>query len=381
MIGYRIPTEGKQSIGVMKVVGLLDETQGSTIVVPDDWVLQTGADFDIDSIYGIYHAAYFDKEGKPHKVEYIDGDDEISTYRRYIGYVNSLIDRETRKATSSEFTKEEFKEARKAARETVRKANEEYDKFLTNQVRDLIAETDETWAELPREVKDNLTITFKSKELKFGERVDAIVSKMDFYENEYKDNEAIAKFAQQYHNIQSIINEQREFYQNVKDNAEQLAIDYADETRRARLEETINARAEIVGAMSLEEFSKLTVAQQNTRDARNNKIVDTFIKIMNLPVSIGENLSSSNFEDIKMLRLLSLVILVKFIVTLILLSLKTGIVMLICLVLVLKLFQLITITLYLLVIKLRLPLKVYTVDLSLLIVMLTKQKLRRNLLY
>lgn len=299
MIGYRIPTEGKQSVAVMKVVGLLDESQGSTIVVPDEWVLQTGADFDIDSIYGIYHAVYFDKEGKPHKVEYIDGDNEVSTYRRYIGYVNSLIDRETRKATSSEFTKEEFKEARKAAIETVRKANEEYDKFLTDQVRDLIAETDETWILLPREVKDNLTVTFKSKELKFGERVDAIVSKMDFYENEYKNNEAIAKFAQQYRNIQSIINEQREFYQNVKDNAEQLAIDYADETRRARLEETINARAEIVGAMSLEEFSKLTVAQQNTRDARNNKIVDTFIKIMNLPVSIGENLSSSNFEDIK----------------------------------------------------------------------------------
>lgn len=299
MIGYRIPTEGKQSVAVMKVVGLLDESQGSTIVVPDEWVLQTGADFDIDSIYGIYHTAYFDRNGKPHKVEYIDGEDEVSTYRRYIGYINSLIDKETRKATNSEFTKEEFKEARKAARETVRKANEEYDKFLTDQVRDLIAETDETWAELPREVKDNLTITFKSKELKLGERVDAIVSKMDFYESEYANDEYVAKFAQQYRNIQSVINEQREFYQNVKDNAEQLAIDYADETRRARLEETINARAEIVGAMSLEEFSKLTVAQQNTRDARNNKIVDTFIKIMNLPVSIGENLSSSNFEDIK----------------------------------------------------------------------------------
>lgn len=299
MIGYRIPTEGKQSIGIMKVVGLLDETQGSTIVVPDDWVLQTGADFDIDSIYGIYHAAYFDRNGKPHKVEYIDGEDEVSTYRRYIGYINSLIDKETRKATSSEFTKEEFKEARKAARETVRKANEEYDKFLTDQVRDLIAETDETWVVLPREVKDNLTITFKSKELKFGERVDAIVSKMDFYESEYANDEYVAKFAQQYRNIQSVINEQREFYQNVKDNAEQLAIDYADETRRARLEQTIQARAEIVGAMSLEEFSQLTVAQQNTRDARNNKIVDTFINIMNLPVSIGENLSSSNFEDIK----------------------------------------------------------------------------------
>ena len=299
MIGYRIPTEGKQSIAVMKVVGLLDESQGSTIVVPDEWVLQTGADFDIDSIYGIYHTAYFDRNGKPHKVEYIDGEDEVSTYRRYIGYINSLIDKETRKATNSEFTKEEFKEARKAARETVRKANEEYDKFLTDQVRDLIAETDETWVELPREIKDNLTITFKSKELKFGKRVDAIVSKMDFYESEYANDEYVAKFAQQYRNIQSVINEQREFYQNVKDNAEQLAIDYADETRRARLEQTVQARAEIVGAMSLEEFSQLTVAQQNTRDARNNKIVDTFINIMNLPVSIGENLSSSNFEDIK----------------------------------------------------------------------------------
>lgn len=299
MIGYRIPTEGKQSIAVMKVVGLLDESQGSTIVVPDEWVLQTGADFDIDSIYGIYHTAYFDRNGKPHKVEYIDGEDEVSTYRRYIGYINFLTDKETRKATNSEFTKEEFKEARKAARETVRKANEEYDKFLIDQLRDLIAETDETWAELPREIKDNLTITFKSKELKFGERVDAIVSKMNFYESEYANDEYVAKFAQQYRNIQSVINEQREFYQNVKDNAEQLAIDYADETRRARLEQTIQARAEIVGAMSLEEFSQLTVAQQNTRDARNNKIVDTFINIMNLPVSIGENLSSSNFEDIK----------------------------------------------------------------------------------
>lgn len=299
MIGYRIPTEGKQSVAVMKVVGLLDESQGSTIVVPDEWVLQSGSDFDIDSIYGIYHTAYFDRNGKPHKVEYIDGEDEVSTYRRYIAYINSLIDKETRKATSSEFTKEEFKEARKAARETVLEANEEYDKFLTDQVRDLIAETDETWAGLPREIKDNLTITFKSKELKFGERVDVIVSKMDFYESEYANDKYVAKFAQQYRNIQSVVNEQREFYQNVKDNAEQLAIDYADKTRRARLEQTIQARAEIVGAMSLEEFSQLTVAQQNTRDARNNKIVDTFINIMNLSVSIGENLSSSNFEDIK----------------------------------------------------------------------------------
>lgn len=181
MIGYRIPTEGKQSIGVMKVVGLLDETQGSTIVVPDDWVLQTGADFDIDSIYGIYHAAYFDKEGKPHKIEYIDGNDQESIDKRYYNYIRRTLDRE------------DIKDAKDIAKEL----------------------TDEGY--------------------KYSEVF----------------NNALVQFAQN-NNL-----------------------------------------------YTKEEFANLSIAQQNTRDARNNKIVDTFINIMNLPVSIGENLSSSNFEDIK----------------------------------------------------------------------------------
>lgn len=182
MIGYRIPTEGKQSVAVMKVVGLLDESQGSTIVVPDEWVLQTGADFDIDSIYGIYHTAYFDENGKPHKVEYIEGEDDAAVERRYTNYLFNNL------------TRENIQDAR------------------------------------------DIAIDLSQEE---G------ISYADAYES------AITKYAEQ------------------------------------------------SGLYSKEEFSQLTVAQQNTRDARNNKIVDTFINIMNLPVSIGENLSSSNFEDIK----------------------------------------------------------------------------------
>jgi hypothetical protein len=181
MIGYRIPTEGKQSIAVMKVVGLLDESQGSTIIVPDEWVLQTGSDFDIDSIYGIYHTATFDKNGKPHKVEYIDGEDEVAIDRRYTNYLFNNL------------TRENIQDAR------------------------------------------DIAIDLSQEGLSYA----------DAYKS------AITKYAEQ------------------------------------------------SGLYSKEEFSQLTVAQQNTRDARNNKIVDTFISIMNLPVSIGENLSSSNFEDIK----------------------------------------------------------------------------------
>lgn len=70
IIGYRIPTEGKQSVCAMKVVGFTDDAQGSTIVVPDDWVAQTGSDFDIDSVYGIQYNTYIDKDGDIQKVAY-----------------------------------------------------------------------------------------------------------------------------------------------------------------------------------------------------------------------------------------------------------------------------------------------------------------------
>lgn len=82
-IGYRIPTEGKQSMAVMKVVGFLPEWMGSTIVVPDEWVTQTGSDFDVDSIYGIAYETYLGEDGRIHKVEYIDGETEEDVVSRY----------------------------------------------------------------------------------------------------------------------------------------------------------------------------------------------------------------------------------------------------------------------------------------------------------
>ena len=74
VIGYRIPTEGKQSVCKMKVVGFIDDAYGSTIVVPNEWVAQTGSDFDIDSVYGIQHSTYVEKDGKIKKHKYNQDD-------------------------------------------------------------------------------------------------------------------------------------------------------------------------------------------------------------------------------------------------------------------------------------------------------------------
>lgn len=91
IIGYRIPTEGKQSICAMKVVGFTDDAQGSTIVVPDDWVAQTGSDFDIDSVYGIQYNTYIDKDGDIQKVAYKE-----SFGKLYDDYVKEQLNDETK---------------------------------------------------------------------------------------------------------------------------------------------------------------------------------------------------------------------------------------------------------------------------------------------
>lgn len=91
LIGYRIPTEGKQSVCVMKVVGFLDDAQGSTIVVPDDWVSQTGSDFDIDSVYGIQYDTTINADGNIQKVIYND-----LAGKSYDDYVKSQLNSEAK---------------------------------------------------------------------------------------------------------------------------------------------------------------------------------------------------------------------------------------------------------------------------------------------
>lgn len=168
LIGYRIPTEGKQSVCVMKVVGFLDDAQGSTIVVPDDWVSQTGSDFDIDSVYGIQYNTTINANGDIQKVIY-----------------NDL-------------------------------AGKSYDDYVKSQL------NSEAKAKLKKAIKDGVNETT-----------------------------ALSNVATEY------------------------------------------------GLQSREEFSKdKNLADENTREARNNRLLDDMIHILQANESLEENLSRSNFESI-----------------------------------------------------------------------------------
>lgn len=62
-IMYRIPTEGKQSVAIYKIVAFLDDVFDSTVAIADGWQGQTGSDQDGDSVYGISFELDKDEEG------------------------------------------------------------------------------------------------------------------------------------------------------------------------------------------------------------------------------------------------------------------------------------------------------------------------------
>lgn len=111
IMGYRIPTEGKQSVCNMKVVSFLDDAQGSTIVVPDDWVSQTGSDFDIDSVYGIQQKTRTTSTGEIKPIEFVEGDVTIGDYANYLREFANNVD------SDSEGTK--LGNRKKAVREAI----------------------------------------------------------------------------------------------------------------------------------------------------------------------------------------------------------------------------------------------------------------------
>lgn len=51
MVGYRVPTEYMYSMAPLRVVGFLPQAQGSSIMLPQEIVVWSGSDFDIDKMF------------------------------------------------------------------------------------------------------------------------------------------------------------------------------------------------------------------------------------------------------------------------------------------------------------------------------------------
>lgn len=315
-LGYRIPTEGKQSISVLKVVGFTNEALGSTIVVPDAWVTQTGSDFDVDSIYGIAWELYR-KKGKDgkytvHKIPY----EESTTDDRmlYISYVNRRLENKVKRNDLGEEVDSAVKEIKARIRGEQKAANAkrtEFDKLFKKEddVRnELYRKKLPAWARgiIKDENKSAKTIAKeKGVVVDLTDAYPAINNKITEYLNKHslpvEEVEVVQQYLDQQTTLLNIINAQRGLYTFNKEDyfAEKTdAIQQAIEANINAWVKDVEAEADKVGIMSFEEFVQLPFVERLSRKARNNYILSRMINIMKDASSREEQYGRSQFEDI-----------------------------------------------------------------------------------
>ena len=285
LIGYRIPTEGKQSVCVMKIVGFLDDAQGSTIVVPDDWVSQTGSDFDIDSVYGIQYSSYIDKHGNIRKQSYSE---ELDIYD-YANYINRHLEKADKIKNKSV----------KAAFDAL---NKEIDEAFDKSRKELSEEETQAYNALSDETKElvktahNVFETQAVRNKETGKLTkDSYLKQLQFVADYIRTNktnldDADDNFISVHEDIvDAISNEYIDKRIAKSDRVKKILQDRIDR---------FNNKAKELGLMTYEEFLQQSPEEANTRNARNNKLLDDMIDILESNESLEENLSRSNFDDI-----------------------------------------------------------------------------------
>lgn len=309
LIGYRIPTEGKQSVCVMKVVGFLDDAQGSTIVVPDDWVSQTGSDFDIDSVYGIQYNTYIGRDGNIKRATWKDTvteNDWLNYIRRETGLKLSGIDNEkfeNIKADAKAATKAEAKDARKTV---IAGIKEKFNNIEEEAYSNLDDDTKETIKLIHKKI--NEAYGTKPSKAKYQEQLEVeiatLTDRLENFKDTYIEEELDA--------IKDYIEAKKQILNNVI-NGFELSDDFDYNTIKsekiknaikAYKDEQLRLAKQIAKSSRLLQFEDYKkkfdndVVGNNTRAARNNRLLDNMIHILQANQSLEENLSRSNFESI-----------------------------------------------------------------------------------
>lgn len=80
-IGFRIPTQGLNSIDAFKVVEFLPQELGDAIVVPAEITTKVGSDFDIDKLNTYMHNFVINKAGLPERIQFIEDTNSIGNLK------------------------------------------------------------------------------------------------------------------------------------------------------------------------------------------------------------------------------------------------------------------------------------------------------------
>lgn len=293
VIGYRIPTEGKQSMCNMKVVGFVDDAYGSTIIVPNDWVTQTGSDFDIDSVYGFQPETYKRHDGKINRVNFVDSVDENKAIYSYIKYLrdHSAVDKkETSKLKTLD--NQVYNQLQEAETEA-------FNNFLDNYPAAGRDQFKKSWQSIATTIRkqyagESNNVIYRAQLTTYINNLnDLIDNNAKFFETKKELFDATKQLIETCSNIYEYIsNTSDEYTGKTKEIIDELVANKIDD---------LNSAASSSGLMSFDDYKRAVneiPEKVNTRAARNTKLFDIMRDILMDKKNLEENLSRSNFDGI-----------------------------------------------------------------------------------
>lgn len=274
---YRNPNEGKQSSAIGKIAYFLDDAYGSTIVVPDEWVAQTGSDFDVDSIYGLQNYYRKDKNGQVRRIRFRENNHSLSRYARYL---SDKID-----------AKVHADDVRGQIKQEIEKYKENYSakwQQINNELSDLFGKLGNNATDIVRKNNINTKTIQQNHD-------DTVAALKKYLENNSKTVQA----------------KERAKINRYIDKFDELA-NYAAEAKSVINEKTGKIREEVHdaaikklnevalkhGVKTYDEWDKLSDLQKASSKEVGNHMLDQLMTLLGAPESTEENLSASNFDDI-----------------------------------------------------------------------------------
>ena len=302
-IAFRIPTQKQNSIEAFVIKEFLPAEYGDTVILPSEIVQKAGSDFDIDKLSMYLKKVFLNKKGEPSIVRFLDNSNS-TVEERYHEYVKDI----------SESLKEDMLIAKsdpkvEAMKEVI---DETYDeaKALGEQIETLIDSGESVYREglalfkkLSIEVKDKYwelndelnsrNITGIGKTLFFRDLT------TEFLKNKKVENTAILK--------KMLIN-----YDRVLENkglTEAKIAEVKDAFKAAHITKDLftpqirdkitRILADLSGAESLEEFSKLSIFKQNTKAALDNEYISSLERLVTHPSNFDNLVKPNSAKEMK----------------------------------------------------------------------------------
>jgi exodeoxyribonuclease-5 len=77
LMGYRIPTGGRNQMATIEIVGFLPEASGDLVLAPRDFTKRMGSDFDVDKLYTYNYNHFYDSESGQIKMNFLSDQKKI----------------------------------------------------------------------------------------------------------------------------------------------------------------------------------------------------------------------------------------------------------------------------------------------------------------